>query len=58
MELRKTPHWKVPGLDGIQRFWVKRYASQHQRLTEELNENIQSLLVPSWLVKNRTAFIR
>ena len=40
MQLRKMPNWKVPGLDGIQGFWLKRFTSQYQRLTEELNENI------------------
>ena len=40
MQLRKMPNWKAPGLDRIQGFWLKRFTSQHQRLTEELNENI------------------
>ena len=58
MQLRKMPNWKAPGLDGIQGFWLKRFTSQHQRLTEELNENIQSLSIPSWLVKSRTVLIK
>ena len=40
MQLRKMPNWKVPGLDGIQGFWLKRFTSQYQRLTGKLNENI------------------
>ena len=35
-----------------------RFTSQHQRLTEELNENIQSLSIPSWLLKSRTVLIQ
>ena len=58
MQLRKMPNWKAPGLDGIQGFWLKRFTSQHQRLTEELNENIQSLSIPSWLVKSRIVLIK
>ena len=42
----------------IQGFWLQRFTSQHQKLIEELNENIQSLSIPSWLVKSRTVFIQ
>ena len=58
MQLKKMQNWKEPGLAGIQGFWLKRFTSQHQRLTEKLNENIQSLSIPSWLVKSRTVFIQ
>ena len=40
------------------KFWLKRFNSQHQRLTEELNENIQSISIPSWLLKSRTVLIQ
>ena len=43
MQLRKMRNWKATGLDGIQRFWLKRFISQHQRLPLELNKNIRSL---------------
>ena len=58
MQLRKIPIWKAPGLDGIQGFCLNRFTSQHQRLTEELNENIQSLSIFIWLVKSRTVLIQ
>lgn len=58
MQLKKMPNWKAPGLDGIQAFWVKRFTSKLHRLTEELNENIKSLLVPSWLLKGRTVLVQ
>ena len=51
-------NWKAPGMDEIQGFWLKRFTCQHQRLTEELNENIQSLSIPSWSVKSRTVLIQ
>ena len=35
-----------------------RFTSQQQRLTKELNENIQSLSIPSWLLKSRTVLIQ
>ena len=47
IQLRKMPNWKAPGLNEIQGFWLKRCTSQHWRLTEEVNENIQSLSIPS-----------
>ena len=46
-QLRKMPNWRAPGLDGIQGFWLKRFTSQHRRLTEELNENIQFFQFPT-----------
>ena len=58
MQFRTMPNWKAPGLDGIQGFWFKGFTSQHQRLTEVLNENIQSLSTPRWLVKSRTFLIQ
>ena len=42
-QLRKMPNWKAPGLDGIQGFRFEMFTSPHQRLAEELNENIQSI---------------
>ena len=45
MQLRNMSNWKATGLEGIRGFWLKRFTSQHQRLTEELNENIQSFSI-------------
>ena len=58
MHLIKMPNWKGPEMDGIQEFWFKRFTSQHQRLPEELNENIQALSYTNWLVKSRTVLIQ
>ena len=58
MQLGKVPNWKAPGLDETQGFWIRRFTSQHQRLTEVLNENIQSLSTPNWLLKSRTALFQ
>ena len=44
-QLRKMPNWRAPGLDGIQGFWHKRLTNQYQRITEELNKNMQSLSI-------------
>ena len=52
------PNWKATGLERIRGFWLKRFTSQHQRLIEELNENIQSLSISSWLLKSRTDLIQ
>ena len=58
MQLRKMRNLKAPGLDGIQGFRLKWFTSQHQRLTVKFNENIQSLVIPSWLLKSRTILIQ
>ena len=58
MQLRNMPSWKAIGLEGILKFWLKSFNSQHQRLAEELNENIQSVSIPSWLLKSRAVLIQ
>ena len=58
MQLRKTPNWKTPGLDRIQGLCLKRFTSQHLRLTEELNDNIQPHSNLSRLMKSRTVLIK
>ena len=52
------PNWATTGLDWIHAFWLKRLTSQHQSLAEVMNGNIQSLSIPSWLVKSRTVLIQ
>ena len=47
MQLRNMPNWKATGYEGILEFWLRRFKSQHQRLIEELNENIQSIQFPA-----------
>ena len=42
-QLRNMLNWKAAGQEGILEFWLKRFNIKHQRLTEELNENIQSI---------------
>ena len=58
LQLRNMPNWKTTGQESILKFWLKRFNSQHQRLTEELNENIQSISIPSWLLKSRTVLFK
>ena len=58
MHLRNIPNWKATGQEGILEFYLKKFNSQHQRLTEELNENIQSISIPNWLLKSKTILIQ
>ena len=58
MHLRNIPNWKATGQEGILEFQLKKFNSQHQRLTEELNENIQSISIPNWLLKSKTILIQ
>ena len=58
MQLRNMPHWKATGQEGILEFWLKRSNSQHKTLTEELNENILSISISSWLLKRKTLLIQ
>ena len=33
---KKISNWKTPGLDGIHRFWFKKFISIHDRLATEM----------------------
>ena len=37
-QLRKTPNWKSPGVDGIHPFWIKNLTCFHTRIVDLLNE--------------------
>ena len=54
-ESRKIPHWKTPGRDRVQDFWIKKLTSLHEQtafqLNELLNGNRQFL---DWLTYGRT----
>ena len=57
MQLRKMPNWKYQGWTLFRGFSLRVYCSTSE-LTEKLNENIQFLSIPSWLVKSRTVLIQ
>ena len=52
------PNWKSPGLDLVQRFWLKNFSSLHERVTLQLKkECLGSGFVPSWLTRGRTSLL-
>ena len=54
----KMPNWKSPGLDYIQGFWSKIFGSLHQTIADILNNELQSVSIPEWIVENRTVLIQ
>ena len=57
MQLKNMANSKATGQEGILGFG-SRGLIVNIRLTEELNENIQSISIPSWLLKSRTVLIQ
>ena len=52
----KTPNWKTPGHDGVQRFWIKRLDKMHERIATQLNEILDGTKeISSWTTYGRTA---
>ena len=39
--LKKIRNGKTPGLDGIHRFWFKKFTSIHDTFANEMNKYIQ-----------------
>ena len=39
-QVKMIPNWKAPGPDGVQRFWIKKLTSLHERITSQLNDVI------------------
>ena len=56
--LGRTPNWKSPGPDLVQRFWLKNFSSLHERVRLQLKECLDSGFVPSWLTRGRTLLLQ
>ena len=54
-QCKGMPNWKVPGMDGVQGFRLKKLTSQHERIAEQLfliaNGDVR---IPRWLTLGRT----
>ena len=58
MTLKKISNWKTPGHDRIHGFWLKNFASIHDRLALEMNKCLQTAHVPEWIAKEKTTLIQ
>lgn len=56
-QLSQMANWKSPGPDGVQGFWLKKFTSLRVRISEQLNECLQSNSTPDWMTKGRTVLI-
>ena len=48
-QLHKIPNWKSRGLDGVHRFWLKRFPSLPQEIAVVLNRSVQKANIKSKL---------
>ena len=56
-QLRKTPNWKAPGIDGLHAFWLKKLTNLHARLATLLNECLTQDIHPTFTT-GRTVLIQ
>ena len=56
-QLSQMANWKSPGPDGLQGFWLKNFTSLRVRISEQLNQCLQSKTTPDWMTKGRTVLI-
>ena len=47
----KQSNRKMPGHDGIHRFWFKKFTSIQDRLAQEMNRCLRGAHVPEWMTK-------
>ena len=52
------PNWELPGLDLVQRFWLKNFSCLHERVRLQLKECLDSGFVSSWLTRGRTSLLQ
>ena len=55
--IRKMSNWKAPGPDGVHGFWFKKLSNLHIKLTEFLQEALDTGIVPDWMTLGRTVLI-
>ena len=48
------PDWKGAGPDKIQDVWLKSFTAVHEVLATVLNECLEVVDVPGWVVEGRT----
>ena len=56
--LQKLPHWKAPGKDGLQGYWIKSFKSLHDQLLNFLNLCLQLGQIPDWMVRSKATLIQ
>ena len=50
--IAKTLDWKAPGPDGINNFWIKRFAATHSYLAHHFNQFMEDAgNIPDFLVQ-------
>ena len=56
--LGRMANWKSSGPNLVQGFWLKNFSTLHGRVRSQLKECLDSGLVPSWLIKGKTALLQ
>ena len=57
-KLQKMANWKAPGPDGIHTFWLKQFASLHNKIAHYLQQALDTGLTPNILTQGRTVLIQ
>ena len=52
------PHWKSPGPNLVQWFWLKNFISFYEKVRLQLKECLGSEFVPSSLTRGRTLLLQ
>ena len=55
--LAGMPHWKAPGPDGVQWYWIKKFTFLHTAMARMLNACLQDAEVPAWMNHGHTVLI-
>ena len=58
-QCRKISHWKAPGRDGVQGYWIKNLSSLHERVSSQINRILMGEDdLPEWMRHGRTVLFK
>ena len=56
-QAKKMMNWTAPGKDEVDRFWIKHLTSLHPRITQQLNQLLETATIEEWLSTEKTILL-
>ena len=52
--VRKMANWSLPGIDGLNAYWLKHFSSLHESIASHLMSCLTTSALPEWMTTGRT----
>ena len=54
-QVKKIQHWKIPGPDGVQGYWLKILTALHECIAKQMDDIISNREnIPEWMALGKT----